>query len=399
MVKPVVAAIDMGYGHLRPAAALADHLATEVVQMDAPPFGTRRDRAFWTGIRKFYEPLTRMSQVGAAAGPMRALLNTLTAIPPPLPERDLSGPTQGTRWMSSAARAGVGRALARYLRESGAPLLATFYAAAVLAEMHGAERLHCVITDTDVNRVWAPPDSKRTGIVYFAPTDSARRRMESYGVPRSRIRVTGYPLPGELVGRDRAALKRNFRARMERIGKKGSAPLIVFAVGGAGVHVPLAKTLLSGMEKQIREGRLRLALVAGIRKEVASTLSATLAGLGLAGHAGTELLYDPDVFSYIRRFNALLARADALWSKPSELTFFAGLGLPFIAAPPVGAHEERNLRWATDRGAALLQHDPETAGQWLLEWVEDGVLASAAEAGMCLPQTGVYDIADQVDGA
>ena len=139
MVKPVVTAIDMGYGHLRPAAALADHLATEVVQMDAPPFGTRRDRAFWTGIRKFYEPLTRMSQVGICAGLMRALLNTLTAIPPPLPERDLSGPTQGTRWMCGAARVGVGRALARYLRESGAPLLATFYAAAVLAEMHGAE--------------------------------------------------------------------------------------------------------------------------------------------------------------------------------------------------------------------------------------------------------------------
>ena len=65
----------------------------------------------------------------------------------------------------------------------------------------------------------------------------------------------------------------------------------------------------------------------------------------------------------------------------------------------MGAHEERNLRWATDRGAALPQHDPENAGQWLLEWVEDGVLASAAESGMCLPQTGVYDIADQVDSA
>ena len=45
MIKPVVAAIDMGYGHLRPAAALADHLATEVVQMDAPPVGSKRDRA------------------------------------------------------------------------------------------------------------------------------------------------------------------------------------------------------------------------------------------------------------------------------------------------------------------------------------------------------------------
>ncbi|TMA45965.1 MAG: hypothetical protein E6J82_00960 [Deltaproteobacteria bacterium] len=399
MIKPVVAAIDMGYGHLRPAAALADHLATEVVQMDAPPVGSKRDRAFWAGIRKLYEPLTRMSQAPTAGAPMRALLNTITAIPSPAPKRDLSGPTQGTRWMRSAARAGVGRALARYLRESGAPLIATFYAAAILAEMHGAERLHCVITDSDVNRVWAPPDSKRTSILYFAPADSARRRMESYGVPRSRIRVTGYPLPPELVGRDRAALKRNFRARMERIARKGEAPLIVFAVGGAGAQVPLAKTLISGMEKQIRDGTLRLALVAGVRKEVASALSAELAGRGLAGHGGTELLYDPEVFSYIRRFNALIARADALWSKPSELTFFAALGLPFIAAPPVGEHEARNLRWATDRGAALPQHDPTLAGQWLQEWVEDGVLASAAEAGMCLPQMGVYEIADQVDNA
>src|SRR5467141_717026 len=399
MRKTVVAAIDMGYGHLRPAAALADHLGTEVLQMDRPPLGHARDRAFWNPVRTLYEPLTRLSQMPGIGFPLRTLLNTITAIPPLWPFRDLSGPSQGTRWMRKAAKIGVGRKLAEHLRETSAPLLATFYAAPILAELHGAERLHCVVTDSEVNRVWAPPDSRSTNITYFAPTDPARRRMESYGVPRSRIRVTGYPLPGELVGRDRAALKRNFRARMERIGKKGSAPLIVFAVGGAGVHVPLAKTLLSGMEKQIREGKLRLALVAGIRKEVASTLSATLAELGLAGHAGTELLYDPDVFSYIRRFNALLARADALWSKPSELTFFAGLGLPFIAAPPVGAHEERNLRWATDRGAALPQHDPETAGQWLLEWVEDGVLASAAEAGMCLPQTGVYDIADQVDSA
>src|SRR5467141_452890 len=399
MRKTVVAAIDMGYGHLRPAAALADHLGTEVLQMDRPPLGHARDRAFWNPVRTLYEPLTRLSQMPGIGFPLRTLLNTITAIPPLWPFRDLSGPSQGTRWMRKAAKIGVGRKLAEHLRETSAPLLATFYAAPILAELHGAERLHCVVTDSEVNRVWAPPDSRSTNIIYFAPTDPARRRMESYGVPRSRVRVTGYPLPGELVGRDRSALKRNFRARMDRIGKKGGAPLIVFAVGGAGVHVPLAKTLLLGMEKQIRDGTLRLALVAGIRKKVASTLSATLAERGLAGHAGTELLYDPDVFSYIRRFNALLARADALWSKPSELTFFAGLGLPFIAAPPVGAHEGRNLRWATDRGAALPQHDPQIAGQWLLEWVEDGVLASAAEAGMCLPQTGVYEIADQVNSA
>src|SRR5258707_1125858 len=132
---PVIAAIDMGYGHLRPAAALANHLGIQVLEMDRPPLGHARDRAFWNPVRN----------------------------------------------------------------------------------------------------------------LYYAPTDPARRRIASYGVPLSRIRVTGFPLPGELVGRDRAALKRNFRARMERISRKGRPPLVVFAVGGAGAQVPLAKSVIRGL--------------------------------------------------------------------------------------------------------------------------------------------------------
>jgi len=396
---PVIAAIDMGYGHLRPAAALADHLGIQVLEMDRPPLGHARDRAFWNPVRNLYEPLTRLSQIPAIGLPIRPILNTITSIPPLWPSRDLSGPTQGTRWMRRAAKIGVGRTLAEHLRATSAPLLSTFYAAPILAEIHGAERLHCVVTDSDVNRVWAPPDSKETRITYYAPTDPARRRIASYGVPLSRIRVTGFPLPGELVGRDRAALKRNFRARMERISRKGRPPLVVFAVGGAGAQVPLAKSVIRGLTRQILEGNLRLAMVAGRRDDVASALRSVLAAQDLTGHPGAELLYESDVYAYFRRFNELLARADVLWSKPSELTFFAALGLPFIAAPPVGSHEMYNLRWATDRGAALPQHDPAVAGDWLLEWLEDGVLASAAEAGMCLPQMGLYDIVDQVQNA
>ena len=59
-------------------------------------------------------------------------------------------------------------------------------------------------------------------------------------------------------------------------------------------------------------------------------------------------------------------------------------------------HEEWNLRWAADRGAALAQHDPCSAGEWLLEWLHDGVLAAAAEAGMRnLEKMGLYEIARQ----
>src|SRR5437763_6551974 len=200
MRKTVVAAIDMGYGHLRPAAALADLLGTEVLQMDRPPLGHARDRAFWNPVRTLYEPLTRLSQMPAVGLPLRTLLNTITAIPPLWPSRDLSGPSQGTRWMRKAAKIGVGRRLAEHLRETSAPLLATFYAAPILAELHGAERLHCVVTDSDVNRIWAPPDPARSRIRYSVPAEITRRRLVAYGVAPERIAVTGFPLPDELVG-------------------------------------------------------------------------------------------------------------------------------------------------------------------------------------------------------
>jgi hypothetical protein len=416
MTTPIVAAIDMGYGHLRPASALAAQLGTEVLHMELPPLGAEVDRRFWEWTREVYEPLTRFSQLPGLGPPMRALLNTITAIPEPWPARDLSESTQGTRWMERAARDGVGRALAEHLKASGAPLLTTFYAAAILAELHGATRLHCLITDSDINRVWAPPDAPRSEIRYFAPTDRARRRMESYGVRPQRIRVTGYPLPHELVGgRERPVLKQNLAARLARIDRRGEfrrqlgveaaaseekqAPLIVFAVGGAGAQVPLAKKIVQGMRKEIDRGSLRLALVAGRRPEVGRALREALYAAGLDGHPGAEVHEASDFEGYLRGFNQLLARADAIWSKPSEIAFFAALGLPLISAPPVGVHEKWNLRWATDRGAGLPQHDPLAAGEWLTEWIEDGALAGAAWAGYTrLPQFGLYEIIDELTG-
>jgi UDP-N-acetylglucosamine:LPS N-acetylglucosamine transferase len=167
-------------------------------------------------------------------------------------------------------------------------------------------------------------------------------------------------------------------------------------VGGAGAQVPLAKKLVSGMSKELREGSLRLALVAGRRPEVAKALRDAVYSAGVE----VEVLFEPDVFDYFRSLNRLLASADALWSKPSEMTFFAALGLPFISAPPVGVHEQWNLRWGQDHGAALPQHDPAAAGEWLREWVEDGILAAAAEAGRArLPSGGLYEIADEVEKA
>jgi hypothetical protein len=411
--RPVVAAIDMGYGHLRAAAPLADALGVPLLLMDRPPLGQARDAWFWWRTRALYEPLSRWSQVPGLGAPLRELLARITAIPEA--GGDLSAPTAGTRWMERAARAGTGRTLAEHLRETGSALLATFYAAPILAELHGAERLHCVVTDADVNRVWAPPHPAQSRIRYYVPSEPARRRIESYGVAPERIRLTGFPLPHDLVGgREMTALRRNLAARLGRIDpgraaadaaakeigpvpRDESPPLLTFAIGGAGAQVGIAVRLVRALAGALRTRRLALALVAGRRRDVARRLRAAIGAERLTGNSSVEILEERDTLKYLRRFNALLARTDVLWTKPSEMTFFAALGLPVIAAPPVGVHEERNLRWSMELGAALEQGDPDRAGDWLPRWIEDGTLARAAWNGYRrLPRLGLYDIVDDL---
>jgi UDP-N-acetylglucosamine:LPS N-acetylglucosamine transferase len=139
---------------------------------------------------------------------------------------------------------------------------------------------------------------------------------------------------------------------------------------------------------------LRLALVAGVRREVAARFEAAL---DRAGVRDVPILLEPDVPSYLRAFDRLLAGADLLWSKPSEISFFAALGLPLIVAPPVGVHEGYNRRWVLEAGAGVAQDDPALAGGWLLEKIEDGTLAACAWSGATrLPSDGVYRIAEAV---
>ncbi|HEX6835330.1 MAG TPA: hypothetical protein VF334_02100, partial [Polyangia bacterium] len=139
-----------------------------------------------------------------------------------------------------------------------------------------------------------------------------------------------------------------------------------------------------------------LTLIAGVRREVADRFRRAVDDAGLSSLLGTavEILHAPDLPAYFAAFNAALADTDALWTKPSELAFFAALGVGLVLSPPVGEHERRNARWAMEHGAALRQHQPEGAAHWLADWLADGTLAQAAWTGFrSLPKQGLYEIA------
>jgi len=120
---------------------------------------------------------------------------------------------------------------------------------------------------------------------------------------------------------------------------------------------------------------------------------------GIANELGrsVRILYEPNLDEYFDRFDALLANVDILWTKPSELTFYAALGLALVFSPPIGVQEDYNRRWALENGAGLRQRDPRVASEWLGEWLSDGTLAAAAWAAhKRLPCRGLYRILERL---
>jgi hypothetical protein len=424
--KLELVAIDMGYGHLRPAQALSDFLGQQPILLaDRPPLASTEEQRLWKRARTGYELLSRASAVPVAGPILSEVLRGVTNIQPLYPRRDLTPPTIPTRLLAYFGRSGMGRGLSARLQRDDSILLTTFFGPAVLSDLAGCERLYCVVTDSDVNRVWAPEDASQTHVVYLAPTERVRRRLKTYGVPSDRILVTGFPLPHGLVGgTDARILKTNLRRRLAALDPRGrflrecrdevshflgetpppGRPLhLAFAVGGAGAQSEMVEQFLPSLAKRLRRGKMRLTLIAGIRQEVAQTFRVAIdrAGLGPELEAGAiDILLSGSHAEYFSAFDELLESTDVLWTKPSELTFYAALGLPLILSSPVGSHERYNARWALHSGAAVRQSDPRHVGDWLWEMLKDGTLAGAAWTGyMRMPKFGLYRIVEEVLGA
>src|SRR5512137_2328871 len=182
-VKPLVVAVDMGYGHLRAARPIARALGVEITLVDRPPLAGPEERRVWDRVRTAYEWTSRVSQLPYVGRPFRWALDSVTDIPHLHPYRDLSAPTRGVSTLDRLVRRELGKGLVARMRQTQAPLVTTFYSPAIAADAAGLNNVYCVVTDSDINRVWVPLDPPRTSIRYLAPSPRVVRRLRSYGVP------------------------------------------------------------------------------------------------------------------------------------------------------------------------------------------------------------------------
>ena len=306
------------------------------------------------------------------------------------------------------------RDLIKNLARNPVPIVSTFFTPAFAAETFGYPNdIYCIVCDADANRLWAPLDPQKSRIKYFAPNTWVRDRLKLYGVGSKQIMLTGYPLPKENIGRSGEILKKDLGYRLLNLDPRGLyqklyAPLIkgylgelpslpshpltiLFSVGGAGAQKEIGVQLVHSLREKIKANQLRVIISIGIREELKKYFEDNIKGLELDGWV--HILSGKTVSEYFEKFNRALRSADILWTKPSELSFYAGLGIPIIIAPPLGSQEDFNRKWLLHTGAGIDQENPKYTDQWLFDSLETGDLAEMAMQGFVeIEKMGTYNI-------
>ncbi len=410
----------IGYGHFRAAYPLRDF--SELVRADDYEGIPRKDKILWKMLSSGYASITRSVELPLVGELAFLSFDYFQRVPRFYPRRDLSRPNAALLTIYGLMRLGFGKDLIRKLSREPIPMIATYFIPAFMAERYSYPgEIYCLVCDADVARTWAPLRPRGSRIVYLAPTQRVVERLRDYGVRE--VRLTGFPLPMELIGDDMSVLREDFSKRLpnldpnrvfidryspllkEKLGgipESSDHPLtIMFSVGGTGVQARLGVSLLRKLAGELARGEVRLVISVGVRRELRDHYMSWVDRLGLRellDHS-IMLVFDPSPEGYLRKFNEALRRSDILWTKPSELSFYAALGIPILASEPVGSHEVSNLRWLTKGGYGMAQGDMRYFEHWFFDWLRNGYFAEKAIEGFLeLEKLGALKVREAVLG-
>jgi len=409
-------AADMGYGHQRAAFPLLD-LGREIITINDYPGIPDWERQYWLKNLRIYEAISRFKKIPLIGQGIFAVMDYFQRIEPFYPVRDLSPLSFQQKAFLKALKKGLGKDLITRLSQTNQPIVTTFFVAAYAAEFNDYQGdVYCIICDSDVSRAWGPLWPKTSRTKFLAPNERVKARLQMYGVKEKNIFVTGFPLPKDNVGFNQEILKVDLEKRLLRLDpqrqetayyhdlikdksslsktdNKVEALTISFAVGGAGAQKEIGAGLLEKLNVLIKTDLLKINLIAGSRPEVRNYFQKEIKRLGLANNPGVKIIFAEKKLDYFKKFNQCLRTTDVLWTKPSELSFYSGLGLPIIISSPVGSQEDSNREWLLSIGAGLDALPLDYIEDWWSDWIASGCLARAAVDGyLNAASRGTYEI-------
>jgi hypothetical protein len=417
-----IISVTMGYGHDRAAHPLK-HMAYQNMIIKADDFAGiyKKDKRIWRRSKRFYEFISNFKNFPILGEPAFWLFDQLQKIPDFYPKRDLSTPNLYVKYTHNLIKKGWLKSLLFKLNKKKLPVISSFFLTAHVLDYWGYQGdNYIIVTDTDVSRNWVPLKPQKSKIYYLAPTYRVVERLKLYGVPEKNIYLTGFPLPKKnIMGENMELLKSDIGKRLfnldpkkrfiskyfetiekaiskKNIIKKSKHPLtLAFAVGGAGAQKNIGKTIIQSLKNKIKKREIKLILIAGTRSEVYKYFKDCVITYGLKKFLNKEIkiVFANNKTNYFNLFNKILRKTDILWTKPSELSFYAGLGIPIIMAPHIGSQEIFNYEWLITTGAGIPQLDPRYTNEWLFDWINSGWLAKAALEGfLYAPKMGTYNI-------
>jgi hypothetical protein len=428
-----IVAVNMGYGHERPANTLRHLAHKQDIIIANNYFGIPyEDKRLWENGRKIYEKISRFKNVPILGNLVFGIMDDLQRIPDFYPRRDLSLPSlQLWQFYNLIKKKYWMKHLIEKLAKNPKPLLCTFMTPAFAAEeFNYPNDIFVLATDTDISRAWAPLNPQKSRIKYLAPTGRVVERLKLYGVREENIELTGFPLPINAIGgitpknlyndlsRRISHLDPNkiFSSRAQKtleshigsyfsssINKKNNKPTsLAFLVGGAGTQREIGGQIIRSLKREIKNSKIKLTLVAGTRYEVAKYFETEITGAGLSQERKLkkiDVIFEHERKDYFNAFEKAVRSFDIIWTKPSEISFYAGLGIPIIMTPPVGSQEDFNRMWLMQMAAGIDQLNPRYANEWLFDWIESGALARMAWNGFIeAPTHGSYRIAEILAG-
>ncbi len=384
----------MGFGHLRAAHNILGLGNASLARVDRAPNVSTLDRFVWNSSLYFHTYGSR-----DAESRNRILYEWFERLMR-IPEDHESPPLTESRFIRRLSQLGIGRLFFESLDGALPTLLHTFYLHAMLSVYRDYQgKNYLLLCDTDFHRVWVPVNPTRGSLQYMVPITKSADRLISYGVPPRRIHVTGFPLPvANTGGPDLVNLRDDFDARRARLKSNSDTPLtVLFPFSGAGAYSNLLSELVMSMLDEVREGEVHLVVSCGDNEHALRSAGKLFRDCGLGDSEFAEILFDGDLFASFDRFNQVLKSTDVIITKPSEMVFYAALGIPMLFLPPIGAHEAKNRDYLISSNCAVNLVNLKDFPKWLKKERREGRLLELAETGMeRLPKHGTFAIDELV---